>query len=89
MVVAFDNVNPQIMKPGMTARIDIPVILARDAVSVPREYLGIDINGDYYVLAGSDAEETDQQPVTIGVVGDRMVEIVSGLSAGASLLPVF
>ena len=87
--VKLDKVDSQIMKPGMTARIDIPVVLARDTLSVPREYLGIDSNGAYYVLAGSDAKEANQQPVTVGVVGDRMVEIVSGVTAGVSLLPVF
>jgi multidrug efflux pump subunit AcrA (membrane-fusion protein) len=89
VTVRLDKVDPKIMKPGMTARIDIPVILAKDALSVPREYLGVDSNGAYYVLAGSDAKQTEQQPVVIGTVGDSMVEIVSGLSAGASLLPVF
>jgi multidrug efflux pump subunit AcrA (membrane-fusion protein) len=89
VTVKLDKTDPQILKPGMTARIDIPVILARDALSVPREYLGIDSNGEYYVLAGSKIKEAGRQPVTIGAVGDRMVEVVSGISAGASLLPVF
>ena len=89
VIVKLDKVDSQIMKPGMTARIDIPVVLAPDALSVPREYLGIDSNGNYYVLAGLNAKEADQQPVMVGAVGDRMVEIVSGVPAGASLLPVF
>ncbi|MBN2320236.1 MAG: efflux RND transporter periplasmic adaptor subunit [Acidobacteria bacterium] len=89
VIVRLDKVDPQIMKPGMTARIDIPVVLAQDALSVPREYLGVDSDGEYYVLAGLNAKEADPQSVMVGAVGDRMVEIVSGLSAGASLLPVF
>ena len=72
----------------MTARIDIPIILARDALSVPREYLGTDSRGGYYVLAGLDPEKASEKPVTIGAVGDRLVEIVSGLSLGDSLLPL-
>jgi len=89
ITVRLDKVDPEKMKPGMTARIDIPVILARDALSVPREYLGIDSEGAYYVLNGSNPKESDQQSVMVGAVGDRMVEIVSGLTAGASLLPVY
>ncbi|MBN2243163.1 MAG: efflux RND transporter periplasmic adaptor subunit [Acidobacteria bacterium] len=89
VTVKLDKVDPKTLKPGMTARIDIPVILARDALSVPREYLGIGSTGEYYVLAGADSKRVSQQTVTVGAVGDRMVEIVSGVSAGASLLPVF
>jgi HlyD family secretion protein len=89
VIVKLDKVDTHIMKPGMTARIDIPVILAKDALSVPREYLGVDSKGEYYVLTGQNAKQSNQQPVVIGAVGDRMVQILSGLSAGTSLLPVF
>ena len=88
VTVKLDKIDPKIMKPGMTARIDIPIILARDALSVPREYLGTDSRGGYYVLAGLDPEKASEKPVTIGAVGDRLVEIVSGLSLGDSLLPL-
>ena len=88
VTVKLDKVDPEIMKPGMTARLDIPVILAREALSVPREYLGVDKDG-HYVLAGTDAEKADKQQVTIGAVGDQTVEIVSGLTAGTSVLPVY
>jgi len=89
ITVRLDKSDPETMKPGMTARIDIPVILTKDTLSVPREYLGIDSDGGYYVLTGSNTREANQQSVMVGAVGDRMVEIVSGLTAGASLLPVF
>ena len=62
--------------------------MARDALSVPREYIATDSMGGFYVLAGPDAKNASEQPVTIGSVGDRMVEIVSGLSLGDSLLPL-
>jgi HlyD family secretion protein len=88
VTVKLDKIDPKIMKPGMTARIDIPIILARDALSVPREYVGTDTKGGFYVLAGLAAKDATEKPVTIGAVGDRMVEIVSGLSLGDSLLPL-
>lgn len=87
--VKLDKVDSGIMKPGMTARIDIPVVIARDAVSVPREYIGVNSKGGNYVIAGTDAKKAEEVLVTIGAVGDRMVEIVSGISAGDSLLPVY
>jgi hypothetical protein len=73
----------------MTARIDIPLILARNTLTVPREYLGMNSDGGFYVVTGTDAKETSEQHVEIGAVGDRVVEIVSGISAGEPLYPVY
>jgi HlyD family secretion protein len=89
ITVALDETDAKIMKPGMTARIDIPIILAKEAVTVPREYLGINETMGHYVLAGTDSKTAKEQPVTIGLVGDRSIEVVSGISLGDSLLPVF
>jgi len=89
VTVKLDKLDLKIMKPGMTARIDIPIILAQDALSVPREYIGTDSMGGHYVLSGLDTEKADEKPVMIGAVGDRIVEIVSGLSLGDSLVPVY
>lgn len=88
VVIKLDKVDSGIMKPGMTARIDIPIILAKETLAVPRGYLGINSDGGYYVLAGTESGSASEKPVTIGAVGDRVVEIVAGLSAGDSLLPV-
>ena len=89
VIVKLDKVDPAMMKPGMTARVDIPIILARETLSIPREYLGVDSKGDFFVMTGADPKKTGEQPVVVGAVGDRMVEVVSGLSAGDSLLPVY
>jgi HlyD family secretion protein len=89
VTIKLDKVDPDMMKPGMTARLDIPIILARDTLSIPREYLGIDSNGGFYVNSGTDAKKAAERPVTIGAIGDRMVEVVSGISAGDSVFPVF
>ena len=69
--------------------IDIPIILAREVPAVPREYLGIDSYGGYFVRFGKDRKEADERPITIGAVGDLMVEVVSGASEGDSLLPLY
>jgi HlyD family secretion protein len=89
VTVKLDKVDPQIMKPGMTARIDIPIVLAKDALAVPREYLGVNSEGGYYVIAGTNPKKPEEKTVTIGAVGDRVVEIVSGVAAGDPLLPVY
>lgn len=89
VAVKMDNADDPRMKPGMTARIDIPIILAKETVAVPRAYIGTGSEGGHYVIEGSDAKNSREQPVVIGAVGDRVVEVVSGVSLGDSLLPVF
>jgi HlyD family secretion protein len=89
VTVQLEKVDPQIMKPGMTARIDIPVILAKETLAIPREYLGVDSKGGYFVITGADPKKTGEQPVTVGAVGDLLVEVVSGISAGDPLYPVY
>lgn len=87
-VVRLDRVDTQVMKPGMTARVKIPIVLAKDAVAVPREYLGTDSRGRYFVLKGTDPKTAGVQNVELGAVGDRLVQIASGLSVGDPLLPL-
>ncbi len=89
VIVKLDEVDPEIMKPGMTARIDIPIVLAKETLAVPRDYLGVNPAGGHYVLAGNDSKTATEKPVTIGAVGDRIVEVVAGLEAGDALLPVY
>ncbi len=76
------------MKPGMTARIEIPLVLAKGVPLVPREYLGVDAQGAHYVVKGADPKTAVRQKVEIGAVGDREVQVVSGVSPGDALLPV-
>jgi HlyD family secretion protein len=87
-VIKPDRVTPEMMKPGMTARIRVPLILARGTPEVPREYLGIDSQGRYYVNKGTDAKTASVEYVQIGRVGDRVAQIVSGVSVGDPLLPI-
>jgi HlyD family secretion protein len=87
-VIELDKIESQKLKPGMTARINIPIILAKDVLVVPREYLGVDSQGREYVLKGTDAKTASVQFITLGAIGNRVVQIASGLSKGDSLLPV-
>ena len=88
-VVQLDNVNAAIMKPGMTAHVRIPMVLVKDTPVIPREYLGTDAQGKYFVLKkGDDSQKASTQIVSIGAVGDRMVQAISGVSIGDPLLPM-
>jgi HlyD family secretion protein len=88
-VIQPDKVDPTVMKPGMTARVAFPIKLADKATTIPREYLGLDSEGRYYVLKKT--EKTDaatRQIIEVGAFGDTEVEIRSGVSLSDSLLPV-
>lgn len=87
-VIKPDRVDLSVMKPGMTARIEIPIVLAKGVPKIPREYLGVDAQGAHYVVKGTDPKAAVRQKVEIGVVGDHEVQVVSGLSTGDALLPV-
>ncbi len=81
-----DSVDLSVMKPGMTAQVDISVTLAKDVPIIPRNYLGMDFQGRYYVLKGSTREKAERQFVELGVVGDTVFEVTSGISVGDQIL---
>ena len=87
-VVKLDEIDSEILKPGMTARITVPLVLAEAVTVVPREYVGVDTQGRNYVIKKTDIKKTDTQFVDVGVIGDNLIEITSGVSVGEKLLPV-
>jgi multidrug efflux pump subunit AcrA (membrane-fusion protein) len=87
-IVQLDRVDTEIVKPGMTARVRVPLVLAKETTAIPRDLMGVDSQGRDYVLKGTDPKTATIQTVTIGVIGDRLVQVVSGVSAGDSLLPL-
>ena len=86
--VQLDTVDPELLKPGMTARVNVPLVLANNVPVAPREYVGVDSHGRNFVRTGTDIKKTDTQFVQLGAVGDRMIEITSGVSVGETLFPV-
>ena len=86
--VELDRVDPELFKPGMTARVNVPLVLADGVAAAPREYIGVDSQGRNFVLTGTDIRKADTQFVTVGEVGDKMIEIASGVSVGETLFPV-
>lgn len=87
-IIQPDNVDTGVMKPGMTARVWVDIKLATDTTAIPREYLGVDREGRYYVMKKTEKPEAARQVVEVGAVGDSLVEITSGVSTNDSLLPV-
>ncbi len=87
-VVQPDNVDIDVMKPGMTVRMEVPVSVASGSIAIPREYLGLDAAGRYYVLKGTERKTASVQTVTVGAFSDRLVQVLSGLKAGDRILKV-
>src|SRR5438034_8387557 len=49
-VIQPDTLDLSVMKPGMTVRVEVPVSRASSTLAVPRECLGVDPDGRYYVM---------------------------------------
>ncbi|MEJ2098231.1 MAG: efflux RND transporter periplasmic adaptor subunit, partial [Deltaproteobacteria bacterium] len=87
-IIKPDEVTPEMMKPGMTARVKFRVSLANNVPAVPREYIGVDPQSRYYVYKGTEADTASMEFVQIGKIGDRLAQVVSGVSVGDPLLPI-
>lgn len=87
-VIELGEIDLKVMKPGMTVRIEVPISVASQVITVPREYLGVDDQGGYFVRKGTDPKKASVQQVQVGSFNDRLVQISSGLNVGDRLLPV-
>ncbi|MBZ5498350.1 MAG: efflux RND transporter periplasmic adaptor subunit [Acidobacteriia bacterium] len=88
-MIPLDGVDLNVMKPGMTARAEVVLSMAAGVIAIPRQQLALDGQGRYYVLkeTGPKTPPT-RELVKVGVFGDQMVQILSGVSLGDRLLPV-
>ena len=77
------NASGQLI-PGLFARVDLILSSKGQAISIPTEAILPQINGQaVYLIRGGKAV---LQPVTLGTRGDREIEILTGVSAGDSLV---
>lgn len=80
--VTLDVDDPDdVLRLGMTARVEINTAEKEDALVVPIAALKTNDNGSY-VLRVNTSGQTEQVPVTTGIYSDEYVEILSGLSEG-------
>jgi multidrug efflux pump subunit AcrA (membrane-fusion protein) len=87
-VIRLDDVDTELFKPGMTTRVNVPLVLADNVPVVPREFVGADSQGRSFVLRGTDPRRLDRHYVEIGAIGDTLIEIASGVSVGERLFSV-
>ena len=80
--VTLDVDDPDdVLKLGMTARVDITTSQKNDALVVPIAALKTNDSGSYVVRVDANGQ-TEQVPVTTGIYSDEYVEILSGLTQG-------
>lgn len=83
--VTLDVDDPDdVLRLGMTARVEINTAEKEDALVVPIAALKTNDNGSY-ILRVNTSGQTEQVPVTTGIYSDEYVEILSGLSEGDSV----
>jgi HlyD family secretion protein len=88
-VMPLDSVDAATMKPGMSARAEIALSMASDVVVVPRQYISLDGQGQYYVLKETDPKKpANKETIKVGAFGDQMVQVLSGANVGDRLLPI-
>jgi membrane fusion protein (multidrug efflux system) len=75
--------NPKkILKPGMTARITLSLGSRENVLIIPRDAL---LDSYLFVVRDSTSERRD---VTVGLVGDKFVEILDGIAQGEQVVVV-
>jgi membrane fusion protein (multidrug efflux system) len=75
--------NPKkILKPGMTARVVLNVGTRKNVLVIPRDAL---LDGYLFVVKDSIAQRRD---VSVGLIGDRYVEILEGVKQGEQIIVV-
>jgi multidrug efflux pump subunit AcrA (membrane-fusion protein) len=88
-IIPLDAVDLDVMKPGMTSRAEVSLSMAAGVLSIPRQNLALDGQGRYYVLKETGPKTPpSKELVKVGVFGDQMVQILSGVNVGDRLLPV-
>ncbi len=87
-IIKLDSVDLSVMKPGMTAHAEVTVSMGTGLTAVPRPYIGLDGKGRYFVFKETGPKTPPAaELVKVGVFGDQMVQIVSGLNIGDRVLP--
>ena len=88
--VAMDEA-PDELKSGMSAKCTMTVLDKKDVIVLPRQFIGKEKDGTYFVLiAPADKKDRKAKPtktkVTIGDSSATMVEVLSGVKEGTEVV---
>lgn len=87
--VTLDVDDPgNLLKPAMTARVEINTANRDNALAVPLSTLKTDANGSYVIVKNADGSQENCY-VETGIYSDEYVEILSGLDEGADVVSTF
>jgi membrane fusion protein (multidrug efflux system) len=81
-VKAIVNNSKKKLRPGMTARVKINLGEKTDVLVIPKDAL---LDGYLFVVSDSTAERRE---VIVGIIGDKNVEIITGLKDGERVVVV-
>lgn len=84
-LVTIETPDPEIMRPGMAARVNILTNSLRDVLILPKNAIRYSVEGTY-VLQQNITGELTKVFVTIGKRSDGEVQIISGLAEGDSVI---
>ena len=83
-LIEFTNRADRLLRPEMTATINVQLEGRRDALSVPNGALRRDSGGSYVLVRT--AAGTERRGVSVGFRGSEFSELLSGLTAGDRVL---
>ena len=87
--VTLDVDDPEnLLKPAMTARVEINTANRDGALVVPISTLKTDPNGSYVIVKNADGTQENRY-VETGIYSDEFVEILSGLEEGEDVVSTF
>lgn len=78
--------DADVLKPGMSADLDIQVTTKQQALYLPVEAVIRGKGNEGTVTLPSKGKKPEERKVTIGLTNDHQVEILTGLSAGETVL---
>jgi len=80
VLIELERADPEIMRPGMSVKVEVEAERRADVVLVPRTSLALDAQGAHVVLA-----DGATQPIELGACSATACEVRSGLGAGVRL----
>ena len=80
VLIELERADPEIMRPGMSVKVEVETAKLADVVLVPRTSVAVDEQGAHVVLA-----DGATQPVEIGACSATACEVRGGLEPGVRL----
>jgi len=84
-VVTIRDRDPELMRPGMAAKLEITVARTEPVLQIPESAVFFDTGGTFVQVVGPLGKES-KRPVVLGRRAEGFVEVLQGLSEGETVL---